>query len=574
MAHLLGIKPRPAPQLPYLRATATLKQLIVDGEPFLMLAGELQNSSASSPEYMSKIWPALKAAHLNTVLANVAWENIEPTEGCFDFTVLDQLLLQARSHEMRLVLLWFGSFKNGLSTYAPPWAKLDTVRFPRVKIRSSDGTLQVADNFSLFGPEMRQVETKAFAALMTHLQKVDKASATVLMVQVENEVGILGDSRDRSQLAEEAIQHPVPHDLIAFLRSDWSKMNRSFRQKFASVRSDVVVSSDSRLSWKDLHIDTDYADELFMAYHYARHVDALAAVAKRIHPLPLFTNVWQNYGDDDADPNVPLAAGGGNRPGDYPSGGAVPDVLDVWQTFAPSLDFIAPDIYLNDYVRTCEKYRHRDQPLFIPEQRRDAYGARRIWTAIGTHQCLGTAPFGIDTVPLDQNPFTKHYKLLESVRTIVLRAQARGDATIGFYFDDISQDGSDNSTPIKMTFGDWNLVIERSFVFGRLSEGSGMIIQIQPDEFLLIGWGFQVTFASTDTSSTFAGLLRFEEREVVDFKSGKMRTLRWLNGDETRSGRQAVMPSEDPDYGGFPISITVPAGTGIAMCQPYALKDA
>ncbi|KAF2151513.1 glycoside hydrolase family 35 protein [Myriangium duriaei CBS 260.36] len=572
MASLFRTKSKQSCRIPHLRNVANSRQLIVNETPFLMLAGELQNSSFSCPEHMQHVWSKLKSAHVNTVLGSVAWEQIEPTEGQFDFHFLDRLLAQVRSHGLHLVLLWFGSFKNGLSTYAPPWAKQDNARFPRAKIRGPNGVLKTADTFSIFGPEACKSDRKAFVALMQHIRNVDEAYGTVLMVQVENEVGILGDSRDYSELAEKASHEPVPDDLVQFLRDGWSGTNESFQQKFAELKH-VTTRAGGCLHWTDLAINTPQGNELFMAYHYAHFVETVASAGKRVYPLPMYTNVWQNYGGNDADPHAPIVAGGGSSPGDYPSGGGVPDVLDVWQAFAPSLDFIAPDIYLNDYEKTCAKYRHNNNTLFIPEQRRDEHGALRIWSAFGSYQCIGTAPFGIDTVEPDLNPFRKHYQLLAKVSMIVIDAQARGNASIGFFFDELLPDGSDPSAPVNAEFGAWNLLIERSFVFGRPSPGSGMIIHVKVDEFLLIGWGFQVTFQSKAPNAIFTGLLKFEERDVVNVATGEMETLRWLNGDETRSGQHAIMPSEDPDYDGFPISITIPAGTGIAMCQPYVLRE-
>jgi len=315
-----------------------------------------------------------------------------------------------------------------------------------------------------------------------------------------------------------------------------------------------------------------------MAYHYAQYLEQVASEGAAQYDIPLYTNVWQNYFDEDADNSPssgPTVAGGGDKPGDYPSGGGVINVLDVWQHFAPTLAFIAPDVYLNDYSSSCAKYRHRDQPLFIPEQRRDAYGARRIWEAYGTYSALGVSPFGIDDerlVPAD-NPFTLEYGLMASVSELVLGAQRRPGSSFGFFFDEISAEGVDSSPPKSIQLGSWGLLIERSFVFGRPAAGAGMVIHIQGDRFLLIGHGFQVTFKSLSPKSTFSGILNFVEKEMVDPSKGTMRDRRRLNGDETRSGKFAIMPSADPDYGGFPICVTVPAVTMIAEVEPYSLEE-
>ena len=239
----------------------------------------------------------------------------------------------------------------------------------------------------------------------------------------------------------------------------------------------------------------------------------------------------------------------------------------------PAVDFIAPDIYLNDYASCCNNYRHRNQPLFIPEQRRDEYGARRIWKAFGSYQALGTSPFGIDTLVTgtDPNPFARHYKLLGSVAKIVLNAQQNPDSSIGFFFDEVSGDGDDTSRPTVAQFGEYRATIERSFVFGKAGPGAGMLINTGPGRFLLIGWGFQVTF--TSIKHPFTGILHFTEKSVVDAENGVLQTERYLNGDETRSGLFCIMPNEDPDYGGFPICVTIPARTMIAEVEVYSIES-
>jgi lysophospholipase L1-like esterase len=80
-------------RLPHLRKQGVATQLIVDDKPFLVLAGELGKSTSSNLEYMRPIWPKLAALKLNTVLVPVYWELVEPTEGKFDFTLVDGLVL-------------------------------------------------------------------------------------------------------------------------------------------------------------------------------------------------------------------------------------------------------------------------------------------------------------------------------------------------------------------------------------------------------------------------------------------------------------------------------------------------
>ncbi|EOD51125.1 putative glycosyl hydrolases family protein [Neofusicoccum parvum UCRNP2] len=561
------------PSIPHLQKNDVSHQLIVNGKPFLMLAGELQNSSLTSAEYMKEVWPKMVDTHVNTVLGCVTWEDIEPEEGKFDFKNLDQIVLDARAHGIHLVLLWFGSFKNGISTYAPGWVKTNPKRFPRAKLRKAGGELRTGDVVSIFHDEAPKADAKAFGKLLEHIKEIDEAHSTVVMVQVENETGLLGDSRDGSKYANERFAQPVPQELVDFIDSSWDSLTDDFRANFKTFRT----ASRKQGSWEEVFGRSKKTDELFMAYHYAHYLNRVAAAGKEKYPIPLYTNVWQNYAGDDADNNFPTIVGGGDEPGNYPSGGGVVDVLDIWQNKAKH-SALTPraDVYLNEYASSCAKYRHRNQPLFIPEQRRDEYGARRVWKAFGSHQCLGTSPFGIDTLEPATNPFTRHYGLLQRTRALVLEAQRRPGASFGFFFDELPADGSgarDPSPPQKVVFGQWELSIERCFVFGKPGPGAGMVIHRGGNRFLLVGWGFQVVARSLSPRSSFTGFLRFQEKVVADEETGELRTLRNLNGDETRSGIFAMMPNEDPDYGGFPICVTIPARTMVAELEVYSIEE-
>ena len=404
---------------------------------------------------------------------------------------------------------------------------------------------------------------------MRHLREFDGNHSTVIMVQVENETGLLGDSRDGSSIAEERFSQPVPEDLLTFLAGDWDSLHPDLRSNLVHFKA----QSQPRGSWADVFGRGPHTDELFMAYHYAQYLNQVATAGKHEYPIPLYTNVWQNYVGEDGDNDFPIVAGGGGFPGDYPSGGSTSNVLDIWQQFAPALDFIAPDVYLNEYTQSCRKYRHRNQPLFIPEQRRDEYGVRRIWVAYGSYQAIGVSPFGVDTLEPSTNPFTKHYALLDSVSQIVLDAQRRPGSSVGFFFDELAENGSDPSKPVVRRYEGFEITIERCFVFGKPGPGSGMVIHLGGGKFLLIGWGFQVRAISLSPAATFTGILRFEEKSVVNRETGELKTLRVLNGDETRSGIFAMMPNEDPDYGGFPICVTIPARTMIAEVEFYSIDD-
>jgi hypothetical protein len=455
--------------------------------------------------------------------------------------------------------------------------KTNPARFPRAELRKAGGVIEVADCLSVFHRSNVEADMNAFRALLGHLYEFDSGYNTVLMVQVENEVGLLGDSRDGSEVANKRFSEPVPSAFLEYLGHNYDSLHPDLQanlEKYISAHVNESLSTTS--TWEEVFGKSKTTDELFMAYCYARYVDRVADAGKQVYPIPLYTNVWLNNAGEDRDPNFPIVAGGGDQPGDYPSGGAVSSVLDIWLHFAPSLDFIAPDIYLVDYIRTCSTYRHKDNPLFIPEQRRDEYGARKIWPAYGNFQALIASPFGIDTVDPKTNPFAKHYSLLRSISQIVLEAQRNPGISAGFAFDELpanwKQGDPDPSKPVDVTFSSWSLTISRCFVFGHPGPGCGMVVHLGGARFLLVGWGFQVGAKSTDPDAKFSGVLKMEEKTAQGRTSGvdELRTVRTLNGDETRSGQFAMMPNEEPDYGGFPIAITIPARTGLAIVEFYS----
>lgn len=408
---------------------------------------------------------------------------------------------------------------------------------------------------------------KAFKELMRHIKEVDGEYQTVIMVQVENEVGLLQDSRDRSGYALKAFSDPVPIVLLDTLREEWDSLN-------AMIRANISRPSqqqNSRQGWAETFGNSDQTDELFMAYHYALYVEGVAAEGKKEYSLPMFTNAWlRNIPDETEDEPSDALFSGGVRPGDYPSGGPVETVLDIWKIFAPSLDFVAPDIYLTDYTKSCQQYVHRDQALFIPEQRRDEYGALRIWEAMGRFNAIATAPFGIDTHHPSLSPFTSHYGLLRSLSAIIIDSRMRCLNMFGFFFDRFEVGQKDPSPPKTWRCGSWSLVISRSFSPGHPSPGFGIIVQRDEDTFLAMGEGFQVVFTSNLPNATLSGILEVTEKEVVNEKTGELRTVRLLNGDEIRQG--LTLPAKKPDMGDFVIESFIPAHTRIAECRVYWLN--
>lgn len=487
---------------PTLRKSGDAVQLVVDGKPFLMLGGEVLNSSASSTDYMAKIWPHMNALHANTVLTPVSWELIEPAEGKFDFSSVDALIVGARSHNLHLVLLWLATWKNGMSSYQPLWAKEDYTRFPRAA--RQDGTpIQV---LSTLAPSNWNADARAFSALMRHLRVFDQKEHTVLMVQVENEVGILGDSRDRSKAADSAYAGQVPKELMAYLVKNDLALNPEFRA--------VWVRAGQRPSgtWEEVFGAGAQTDEIFMAWNYARYVDHVAAAGKAEYPIPLYANAWLND---------PMDA----KPGSYPSGCPESHVMDVWKAGAPHLDLLAPDLYAGNYAERCDLYTRRGNTLFIPEMNSDAGGAHNVFLAVGKYHALGTSPFGVDHTPED-GPFSQSYDVLGQLAPFLLAHQGEGK-TMGFVLD------TDHPN-VTCRMGEYALTISLDSVFGHTaSAGHGVVVQTGPNEFLGAGSGFRVAFKPLTPGPSLGGIGTVEEGR---FQNSQWVPGRRLNGDETDQG--------------------------------------
>ena len=479
--------------------------LLVEGRPFLILGGQIHNSSGW-PSELTQVWQSMAALHANTVEAPAYWEQIEPQEGHFDFANVDQIVEGARAHNLHIVLLWFGTWKNGNMQYAPEWVKTDTKRFPRM-IRP-DG--EPIDVLSANSRNTLQADLAAFTALMRHLKQLDGQQHTILLVQVENEAGGVGSVRDFSPESTRLFSGQVPADLLAaagMQPGTWSQ----------------VFGSD--------------ADETFQVYHQAKYINEIAAAGKAEFPIPVYINVWISH------PTQELPQRQVEQPGIlYPSGGAVQKMVGLWKALAPAIDLIGPDIYNDDstvYRSVIATYHRPDNPLWIPETGRSDNFAKFFFYALG-EGAIGFSPFGVDHSGwniLGDDPFKAHarnFALIEPMSREI--AQLEFDGKLKTSVEEPGQ------AVQELDFGPWQATVAFGFPQpdGRKApgthdaHGTSLVAQIGPNEFLVTGVDASVRFH-------LPGKLPFMRSQILSaeqgsYENGVWKPVKRWNGDEVDRG--------------------------------------
>ena len=477
--------------------------LMVDGAPYLMLGVQVNNSSAW-PGMLPEVWPAAEKLHANTVEMPVYWEQLEAVKGKYDFSVVDSLLAGAREHKLHLVLLWFGTWKNGAGHYEPEWVKRDMVTYPRVTGPKGE----VRDTMSPFGEATMKADAAAFAALMRHLKVADPRH-TVLMVQVENEINAYGSSRDYAPEATRLFEGQVPAEFAAAMKVKPGTWTEAFGAE---------------------------AENTFQTWSIARYVEQVAKAGKAENGIPLYLN--HSLSD-------PLAA---PREGRLAWPAMTDQVLDIWKATAPSLDVIAPDIYLSQYAqyeKVLDAYTRKDNALFVPETGNAEPFARYFFAALG-HGTIGWSPFGLDLTGYANWPlgapvvdeklidlFALNYELIGPMQREIARLNFEGKV------QGVAEDPAVHQQT--MNLGPWTATAAYGFKqFDRRREAPGnadpvgrvLVAQLGPDEFLVTGVSARVDFRPVDTAKHRA-FVRVEEGTYVD---GKWKFLRIWNGDQTDYG--------------------------------------
>ena len=517
LASLIGLLPALAQQIPHWQKQGSATQLMVDNRPYLILGGELGNSSASSPQDIDRIFPKLKRTGLNTVLVPAYWDLIEAEEGTFDFSLIDHTVNQARANGLRIVFLWFGAWKNSMSCYAPLWFKQDYKKYPRVRTETGK-PLEIASPFS---DNVFQADSKAFKAFMRHLSETDRDKHTVIMVQVENEIGMLESARDHSEEANRLFESDIPEELAGYLKKNKKTLHPWLAEKWQKA------GEKTEGNWQEVFGTDLYTDEIFMAWHYAAYVERMIRCGREAYNLPMYVNAAMNSR--------------GRKPGEYPSAGPLAHLIDIWRCAAPGIDLLAPDLYDKGFTGWTAQYKLHNNPLFIPEIRLEPNDGVRAFYVFGEHDGIGFCPFSIEDAP-DRPDYrlTQSYLKLKELMPLITRYQGQ-EAMKGLLFDQTEKERTltwDNTLLICKHF--FTLPWDPRATDGSVwPEGGGLVIRMAENEYLIAGSGIVVEFkskeeAALDTEQAQLG----EDGFVLKGKGGQASATRWKN--EKRIGIGSV----------------------------------
>ncbi|MDR0431563.1 MAG: DUF5597 domain-containing protein [Tannerellaceae bacterium] len=522
-------------------------QLMVDDKPFLVLGGELGNSSASSVEDIQRIFPKLQRMGLNTVLVPVYWDLLEPMEDAYDFTLIDQTIRQARENQLKVIFLWFGAWKNSMSCYAPLWFKEDYKKYPRVHTQTGK-PLEIASPFS---ENVYQADSRAFSQLVKHIAAIDKNEGTVVMIQIENEIGMLEDARDYSTDANKRFNASVPEALTDYLQKNKQTLHPQMLEKWQA--QGCLIQG----TWQEVFGADIYTDEIFMAWSYARYVERMAQAARSIHHIPLYVNAAMNSR--------------GRKPGQYPSAGPLAHLIDIWHCGAPGVDLLAPDLYDNGFTGWVTQYKLHNNPLFIPEIRLADNNGVRAFYVFAEHDAIGFSPFSIEDGSDDpQSPLLQSYAKLNELMPLLTHYQGKGVMN-GLLFDE------ENKERV-LCQGHLRIICRHFFTLpwdpratnGSVwPEGGGMLLRLNKNEYLIAGSGIVVEFehlnekkairvqALGEDGFTLNGENKANGRvekwsglrvgigsvdEVAVNDDGSFRYIRRLNGDQNHQGRHVRIP--------------------------------
>ncbi len=503
-----------ASPIPRIIKTGSHYQLQVDGKPFLILGGQAHNSSASNPKDLEPVWRSLVALHANTAEVPIYWELIEPRPGQFDFHMIDAIIQGARKHHLHVILLWFGTWKwveNSGMAYVPGWIKKD----PATYFHARDEAGQLLYNISPLCTAAREADAKAFAAVMQHIQSVDSRQHTVIMMQVENESGLKGTDRDYSPQANRAYQSAVPAQLMSYLEEHRGHLMPALAEAWHGHHN------PARGTWPEVF--GALAPEAFSAWTIGRYIDDVAAAGEKVYPLPMYCNAW------------PISPGEA-RAGDWPSGTPSPHVLDIWAAAAPHIVALAPDIYSARFLDVAREYTRPNNPFLVVETSFSPSHAAYVFPTLAEFNGLGFSPFGIDFALQDG-------KLNPAGRALAACYQAlrpllpwiEKERYTGKMFSVIQGVDRADAIPLSRKLAAVVSYASKRGFFPNAPRpltqprAGGIIIKMGPDDYVVAGTGFRVTFRNLQGAAP--------SPEYLSIERGTFHGFEWvpeqmLNGDE------------------------------------------
>lgn len=509
-------------QKPYLKEVNGIQRLFYRDKPFLLLSGELHNSTGSTVDYLAPAMNSLKQMHLNSVIVTAEWDLIEPEQGKYDFSSIDNIITLAEKNDFPVVIAWFGTWKNGVSSYIPGWMKRDTKKYFRA--RNAEG--EATDYISAFCSAARDADAKAFAAVMKYIKERDKHNY-VLFMQVENETGLWQQNIDHCKEAQKAFSSKVPQELIAYLQK--GKGDKDNPMWVYWTHQGKKTSG----TWKEVFGDNAFAENFFTQWSYASYIEAVAKAGRQEYDIPMYLNTVAIPPFAFAKPNPGLIQSsddqkakkspfGGGAP-IFPSGAPTPPAFEMYHLFAPSIDFMSPDIYATGLFKPiCDAYATKDNLLFIPETSRDAEPA---YYAFAKCNALGFSAFAVEDAFLNKN-YVLTYETLAELLPIISEYQGTGKMT-GFLRE---RDETGTSFELEGYTIDVTYVKEESRAFG-------LVIKTGPEDFVFSGIGCMVKVRKNDEKK----ITRFEWVQEGHFEGTEWHNEVWLNGDQTGHGQELYL---------------------------------
>lgn len=470
------------------------RQFSVAGRPFPVVGGTVADSTASDPGLLERaVWPAARKLGVNTVFAPVTWQLLEPREGEFDFSVPDALFEGARRNGLKLVVIWYGAWKEGSSCYAPDWVKLDWDRFPLARPLLG----RLTELLSPCAPAILEAEKIAYAALLGRLRALEDAAGgepTVLMIQIEGGIGMVGGSRDSSGDSDARWNADVPDALVSGLAG-----------RAGHLHPEIVKALGRTGSWSKVFGPN--ADGAFMAWQFATHVETLARAGAEKLPVPCFVSAWNVRGR------------AGEKPGGAPDG----EMADVWDVAAPSVFRALPAPDAKGVPFLHPSLGEGAMPVLFPR-----IPASPDYPAKALHFFGSVLAGGVSSTNLGEESYDAGTFRLVAQANLALRGlfrrlgPFRSEESVRSYVQGSAQQQN-------VSLGDFAFVISWMRPLGRgAAPGGVLIVRDSSGAYWAVGEGARLS-PRHDRAGYVTGILRQEE--FFGTADGLVRG-RVLNGDE------------------------------------------